>query len=283
MRSFLLLTLLCMSPLQASEWKIVKELRFSEADSALSLDLYVPQVVEPAVPCVIVIQGGGFAPQDGKRFQFVAERLASAGFAAALISYRGRPEHKYQDTLADIQAALSYVRKTGTQYGIDPKRIGATGRSAGGTLAALLAVTGKGADRIQAGVCFAGVFDFISRFTSEPQLALQPNHEAKLKSNGEWIGSNFSVDDPDWKAASAIYQLDSADPPLLFLHSRDDRTVPWLQSRDMDRAMKELGIASELKIYETGGHAVQPEGEDSLGEMVQFFQKHLRAPEVVSP
>ena len=125
----------------------------------------------------------------------------------ALISYRGRPRHRHRDTLEDLRASVRYVRSVAEERGIDPRRIGATGRSAGGTLAALLAVNGGPTEQgggIQAAVCFAGVFDFVGRFTDKEQLALQPRSEIKIKSNGEWIGPPFSSTNKEWLEASPI-------------------------------------------------------------------------------
>jgi acetyl esterase/lipase len=263
---------------ESADITIVKGLKFSEAVPELTLDLYLPEATNESVPCVITIQGGGFRAQDGQRFRSFAVHLATHGFAAALISYRGSPEHQHRDTVADVQASVRYIRSVSKTHRIDPTRLGATGRSAGGTLAALLAVTGNQADpdcRIQAAVCFAGVYDFVSRFTDKEQLAMQPKHETKIKTNGEWIGAAFSPTDKDWLAVSAITHVDPQDPSILFLHSRDDATVPWIQSRDMHLAMTRAGIPSEIRIYETGGHGVRPEGKNSLDAIVAFLRKHL--------
>ena len=80
-------------------------LAFCDVDPQLCLDLYLPKQDGGPVPCVIVIQGGGFLPQDGQRFRPFASYLAEHGMAAALIAYRGRPDHKYRDTVADAKAA----------------------------------------------------------------------------------------------------------------------------------------------------------------------------------
>ncbi|WP_182865436.1 alpha/beta hydrolase [Rhodopirellula sp. JC639] len=266
------------SPASAEDARIVKRLSFSQAAAALTLDLYLPNQTTDPVPCVITIQGGGFRPQNGQRFKPFAEHLARNGFAAALISYRGSPEHRHPDTLADVKASVRYIRSVADRYGIDADRIGAMGRSAGGTLAALLAVTGTSDDpdsQIQAAVCFAGVFDFVGRFTRQEQLAMQPNSQTKIKTNGQWIGTAFSPRDPQWLAASAITHVDPGDPPILFLHSRNDSTVPWFQSRDMHRAMTAAGVDAEILLYETGGHGVSPKHRNSLDDMVAFFHKHL--------
>jgi acetyl esterase/lipase len=264
-----------------------KGLTYSEADEGLRLDLFLPKAAGRPVPCIIVIQGGGFLAQNGQRFRPFAEHLAEHGMAAALIAYRGRPDHTYRDTLADVKAAVRFVREVGGQYNIAVDRIGAMGRSAGGTLSALLAVTGgmqefegtgghsKYSSRIQAAVAYAGVFDFVSRFTQHEQMALQPRYETKMETNGEWIGTEFSRDDPDWIAASAVRHVDKGDPPILFLHCKDDATVPWMQSRDMYAKMREAGIASRIKYYEKGGHGFKNLAEEPMAEMVKFFRETL--------
>lgn len=280
---------LASEPREDGAYSVSDGLAFTQEDASLTLDLFVPVKTEGAVPCVIVIQGGGFMPQNGQRFRSFAVYLAEHDYAAALISYRGRPDHGYRDTIADTKAAVRFVRRVAGDYDIDPNRVGAMGRSAGGTLAALLAVTageksleGRGgstaySSRIQAAVAYAGVFDFISRFTDSKQLALQPKWNAKLASNGEWIGPPFSVENRDWQFASAINHLDPDDPPILFLHCKDDSTVPWIQSRDMCAKMKQRGIDSQEKYYETGGHGFSRLGDQPMADMVAFFDKTLRA------
>jgi acetyl esterase/lipase len=251
------------------------------------MDLFLPKAADEPTACVIVIQGGGFAAQDGQKFRRFAEYFSQHGFAAALIAYRGRPDHEYRDTVADVKAAVRYVRKVSTQYNIDSDRIGAMGRSAGGTLAAVLGVTGgveelEGdagppgfSSRIQAAVALAGVFDFVSRFTDKQQIALQPKVDSKIVSNGQWIGPPFSPTDEHWLRASAINHVDEEDPPILFLSCRDDATVPWIQSQEMFEAMKEAGADPAIRLYETGGHSFGTLGEEPMAEMVRFFKNTL--------
>ncbi|MFZ5831962.1 MAG: alpha/beta hydrolase fold domain-containing protein [Planctomycetota bacterium] len=264
------------------QFTLHKGLSYSVAAPKLKLDLFLPLKAPKPMPCVVVIQGGGFLAQDGQRFRSFAEYLAENGFAAALIAYRGRPEHRYQETVADVKAAVQFVRAHSKDYGIDPDRIAAMGRSAGATLAALLAVSGgveelEGghadvSSRIQAAVGIAGVYDFVARFTEEEQTSIQPAVDTKLKTNGEWIGSAFSPTDEHWLRVSAIHHVDAADAPMLLLHSKDDRTVPWMQSRNMHEAMKKAGIASEIEISETGGHGGPATAKES---MIAFFRKVL--------
>jgi len=266
------------------EFTLHKGLVYSSVTEKLTMDLFIPQGATKAVPCVIVIQGGGFRKQDGQRFLPFAEHLAKNGFAAALIAYRGRPDNTYQNTISDIKAAVRFVRKISGDYNISSDRIGAMGRSAGATLAALLAVTGdvegfegdggheKFSSNIQAAVGISGVYDFLARYSSKEQRSLQPNLDEKKMSNCEWIGAPFSSFNEHWFRASAINHIDSEDPPMLLIHSKNDRTVPWLQSQDMHKTMIEAGISSDIEISEDGGHG-GPANAKEL--MVTFFRKVL--------
>lgn len=261
-------------------------LRFRNDAPTLQLDLFLPQNPPKAAPCVLIFQGGGFQANDGKRFRPFAEYLAENGFAAALVAYRGRPLHHYQDSLSDVRAAVRFLRANGTAYGIDPDRIGAIGHSAGATLAALLAV-GEGSKRldggsesdptvrIQAAVAISGVYDFIARFSDKEQNAMQPKRQETLHTNTEWIGTEFSRDADDWKRVSAINHVDTEDAPILLIHNRDDARVPWLQPRDMHERMKQAGVRSEIQIHETGGHGNPLRKKEA---MLAFFKKTLIPP-----
>lgn len=269
-----------------NESSIHEGIRYSHIDENLKMDLFLPQARAQPVPCVLAISGGGFRSQDGQRVRHFAEHLVASGFASALIAYRARPDNTYQTSIADAKAVVRFVRSISAKHRIDPGRIGVVGRSAGATLAALLAVTadmnefeGDGghpefSSRIQAAVGIAGTYDFVARYSAKEQTAIQPKLDKFIRSNGEWIGAPFSSTNEHWARASAINHVAAKNAPILLLHSKDDPIVPWMQSRDMHARMARAGVQSELKIYETGGH-VGPSTTMEL--MIAFLRKVLDA------
>lgn len=258
---------------------VQSNLPFSNDDSQLALDLYVPNNLSKPVPCILVIQGGGFRSQTGERFKPYAKYIAEHGFVAVLFPYRGLPDHTFTTTLSDVKSAVRYVRSVSSKYNINPDKIGAMGRSAGATLAVLAAVTGREddlseSDKIQAVVGYAGVYDFIARFSDSTQISMQPNLNTKMESNGKWIGSPFSKSNIDWQKASAINYVDKNTPPILLLHCKNDSTVPWIQSETLHNKMLTKGAMSKVIYYETGGHGFKIKNEEEhKKEMVGFFRE----------
>jgi acetyl esterase/lipase len=237
-------------------------------DQALLLDLYLPTDRKGPMPCVVVIVGGGFRAQGKDRFGPIAAYLATNGYTAPCISYRGTPEHTYLATIHDSKAAVRWVRANASRYGIHPDRIAAMGQSAGAHLATMLAVSGGVAElegdgghadqssRIQAAVSLAGVFNFISRLKDGGQQPPGKLLETKRRTNGEWVGEQFSETSAAWRQASPITHLSADDAPVLLVHCRADGTVPFAQSEEMYAAMHPLSPATRLVIYDGGGHGV---------------------------
>ena len=291
--SFLLFMALCSFSVAAqptiekkSLFTVYEKLKFAETEAEdLTLDLFIPNEIHETVPCIVVIQGGGFKSQDGQRFRHFAKYIAENHYAAALISYRGLPDNTYKTTIRDVRSAVCYICRNSVKYSIDIENIGVMGRSAGATLTALLAVGGNelfekknecDSGIIKAAVAYAGVFDFIARYTDSSHIVLQPNIKTKIASNSEWIGCPFSEDNQSWKNASAIYHADKKDPPILFIHCKDDRVVPWIQSQEMYNKMKDAGIAAEVLYFESGGHGFQVNDRELyLQPMLSFFKKHF--------
>lgn len=105
----------------------------------LKLDAYA-QRRGPRRPAVVVIHGGGGT--SGSRVAFVGqllETLTRAGYNWFSIDYRLGGTDRRADALADVRAALAFVRENAADLRIDPERIALLGEDAGASLAASLA------------------------------------------------------------------------------------------------------------------------------------------------
>ena len=108
-------------------------------DRTLEMDIYRPKDSWETLPAIVCIHGGGWNKGGKIHFKNVAQSLAAKGYVTASIDYRLSGEAPFPVHIHDCKAAVRFLRANAQKYGIDPARIGATGSSAGGHLAALLA------------------------------------------------------------------------------------------------------------------------------------------------
>ena len=111
--------------------------------TSLKGDLYQPASTGPH-PVLILIHGGSFRGGSKDRYgRSWGPYLAERGYVVFAIDYRlSTPaQTTWPQALLDCKAAVQFLRGNATALGVDPERIGIGGDSAGGTLAALVALT----------------------------------------------------------------------------------------------------------------------------------------------
>lgn len=110
-------------------------------DREVKLDLYRPARRGKPLPAIVCIHGGGWFKGNRGMTRPLAQALADRGFVTVNIAYRLSGEAKFPAAIEDAKAAVRWLRAHATTFGVDPTAIGATGLSAGGHLAALLATS----------------------------------------------------------------------------------------------------------------------------------------------
>ena len=106
--------------------------------------LYVPD--EPSGAALVYLHGGGFVSGSAQRDDAITRRLASEfGLVLLSVNYRLAPEHPYPAALDDAFDALVWLHDHARSLGVDAARIGVRGNSAGGGLAASLALRARDA------------------------------------------------------------------------------------------------------------------------------------------
>lgn len=137
------------TPLPRGE-KIIHRLTYAHRPTGdLHLDIYLPATKGPH-PLVLWIHGGGWK-YGFAGFQFYLRKLTREGFAVATIQYRLSGTAKYPAQSEDAKEAFEWLRAHGAQYGLRADHMFLGGASAGGQLAALLALQ-EGRSKVS-GVC----------------------------------------------------------------------------------------------------------------------------------
>lgn len=255
-----------------------RDVAYLPPDRDEKADLYLPAERKPGVraPAVLIIHGGGWTGGDkgAAREINIGSTLALNGYVALSINYALAEEGRvtWPQNLHDCKTAVRWLRANADRLQIDPDHIGVIGGSAGGHLAAMVAVTGPsdGLDpagpygefscRVNCAVDLYGPIDLTSR----------PEHKMFGKTNAEA---------PElYKRASPTTHLDKSDPPILILHGTADTTVPLEQSQLFDAALTKAGIEHELIVVEGAPHTfhLQPKQRDLRPVVLGFFDKHLK-------
>lgn len=108
--------------------------------------VYVPDLEGP-LPLYLDIHGGGWWMGDGYPFEAATTQLAAnMGAVVVSVDYRLAPEHPYPAAIDDVWAALNWMSAHAAELGGDPSRIAIGGGSAGGNLAAALALRARDED-----------------------------------------------------------------------------------------------------------------------------------------
>ena len=123
----------------------------------LALDTYV-QHGSARRPSVVVIHGGGWS--SGSRVAHIGqilEALTRAGYNWFALDYRLGGVGQIDASLADVRAALGFVRCHAAEFGIDPNRFVLLGEDSGANLAARL-VTER-PEGVVGAVLIGGLYD----------------------------------------------------------------------------------------------------------------------------
>jgi acetyl esterase len=110
----------------------------------IPIRIYRPAAAPDQAPCVLYFHGGGFMKGDLDSSGTVAWGLAQeTGAVVVSVDYRLAPEHRYPAAFDDCFSVLADVADGADRYGVDPARIAVCGDSAGGNLAAAVALAAR--------------------------------------------------------------------------------------------------------------------------------------------
>jgi acetyl esterase/lipase len=209
------------------------------------LDVYRPRERGRDAPVLVYIHGGGWVIGD-KREQGLPMMLylAAQGWVCVTVNYRLSPGATWPDHLVDCKRAVAWVRENIAAHGGDPSFVAVSGGSAGGHLAALVALT-AGEDHMQPGfegrdtsvdacIPFYGVYDFTNR-------------DGVRGSGFAWfIGRTVLKkrmrDHPEaFRDASPMDHVGAGAPPFMVVHGANDSLVPVAEARSFVRMLRQMG------------------------------------------
>ena len=216
-----------------------------------TVTIYPPQGRNTGA-AMMVFPGGGYEvlaiDLEGSE---ICDWITSKGVTCILLKYRvpqaWRPGKErierapaVQLALQDAQRAMSLTRQLAPSLGIDPRKIGVIGFSAGGHLVAAIS---------NAEARSYPPVDATDRQSPRPDfaIALYPGHIRDWHLPGDT--GNTSTKLAPWITISRRA------PPTFILHSVSDPTDSVYQSFAYAMALEQAGVPLEMHLYAEGGHA----------------------------
>lgn len=262
-----------------------RDLKYAKGDSAkFTLDVYAPKTIGNPRPLIVWVHGGGW--RNGSKDRCPVLPFLEKGYVVASINYRLSGEAIFPAQIEDCKAAIRWLRAHAKTYGIDAKRVGVWGSSAGGHLVALLGTSGDVKDleqqhehrdqssRVQAVVDFFGPTDLLQM--DDHALPTAPfKHNAADSPESKFIGGQITKHPERVARVNPITYVTKDDPPFLIVHGDQDRLVPTHQSRILHAALTKAGVDSTLHIVKGAGHGFG-RNADVAERVVAFFKKHLK-------
>ncbi|HEY4989503.1 MAG TPA: alpha/beta hydrolase [Opitutaceae bacterium] len=200
-----------------------------------TITVYKPPADKDTGAAVVVCPGGGYwilaYDLEGSE---VCEWLNSIGVTGVLLKYRvprreGLPP--YTAALQDAQRAFGLVREHAKDWGIDPKRVGVLGFSAGGNLCAVLSASG------------ARTYPHVD---AADDLSCHPDFQVL-------IYPAYLVKEGGGYTATAETKVSASTPPTFLAMAQDD-PVHVENILGYAMALQEAKVPMEMHLYPTGGH-----------------------------
>ncbi len=185
---------------------------------------------------LIICPGGGYNilawPKEGLE---IAEYFNSVGVTCAVLQYRvprRNPDLPHAEPLQDAQRAIRVMRTRAKEWGIDSKRVGILGFSAGGHLTTM------------AGLHWSK--PTYSRVDDADDLSARPDFICP-------IYPAYYADENKPGPLSDLMKVTKETPPTFIAVTNDDKLRGY-NAAQFYIELKKVGVSAELHIYHKGGH-----------------------------
>lgn len=256
--------------LRSSDYKGVEVREFTyTTHDGYALELAVDlAAAEGPTPVVFYLHGGGWARGNNGSFralsQYMAKQRSVTGVRIAY-TLAPQPGADVRVSIADVEAAVQWVRDHAAELNVDPARMGFVGNSAGAHLAAVAAMTTPEAKAL---VGTSGIYDLLTAAIC--QRSKDPQRIAYFCDRDERV----------LRDASPLHRIPRRGAPaaLLFCGTADI-TVECTQSEAFAEALRRRGARVSLAVYPNYDHNLGAKASDKMEEVffrtVDFLTENL--------
>ena len=243
--------------------------------------IYWPQAPGPR-PAIAYYHGGGHVIGSLDSHDLVARNLCGGAEAVVLsVDYRMGPEHRFPAAVEDSFAALEWLHANAASLGADAERLGVHGDSAGGNLAAVVAILARdrGGPRLRLQSLVYPVCDF--RMRSESYGRYATGCGILTAEAMKWFRGHYvrTLDDAaDWRASPGLAPDLAGVAPAILIAAECD--VLHDEGLAYAERLKAAGVAVEYRRYAGMIHAffgMMPNVDDALNAQRAVWAAFRRA------
>ncbi len=230
-----------------------KEKSIEVDGAAVKLTVVRPVGATGELPAFMFFHGGGWVLGDFPTHErFVRDLVAGSGAVAVFVNYTPSPEAHYPIAINQAYAATKWVAEHGKEIGVDGKRLAVAGNSAGGNMAAVVAIMAKEKQgpEIKLQLLFWPVTDATFETASYNQFATDRFLTKKMMM---WFWDNYTTDANTRKdihaspAQATVEQLKGL-PPAFVMTAEND--VLRDEGEAYARKLGEAGVVVSAVRYD---------------------------------
>ncbi len=259
------------------ELKSVQPLSIPSPAGSILARVYTPVNLRRAAgmaPCLVFFHGGGWVIGNLDSHDVVCRKLADEGQCMVIaVDYRLAPEHKFPAAVHDAIAATNWIAGHAKELGIDASRLIVGGDSAGGNLAAVVAMSARDGNgpAIAGQVLIYPATDFTMMHPShrEPETSLLLTHSVIRWFRDHYLNGPADID--DWRASPARAKTLAGLPPAYVLTAGADPLRD--EGDEYARRLKEAGVPVTYRTFPGQFH-----GFFTMGKLLP--QANLAAAEI---
>ncbi len=165
-----------------------KDMTYPIADGTQPIRIYTPENAGSGpLPVIVYYHGGGWVIANLDTYESSAMALAKkTGAIVASVEYRRAPENKFPAAHEDSFAAYKWVVANAGQFGGDPAKLAVAGESAGGNLAANVAIMARD-QKVQAPLAMLLVYPVAGTDMTTPSYIANQNAMPLSKGAMMWF------------------------------------------------------------------------------------------------
>lgn len=246
---------------------LIGRLDNATTDPAPLLTYFPPAEEVKTDIALIVFPGGGYKNLSEHEGEGYAEYFSSHGIHCFVVKYRlGSDGHRHPAMLEDALAAIQTVRRESRGFGVNPRKIGVVGSSAGGHIAAHAMVDFKLRD---GGVSPRPDFGILCY----PVISAK----ADFRHQGSFDSLIGEAPTPGQTEEVSLETRVTGDtPPCFIWHTAEDTAVPAENSMVFAQALRANNVPFELHLYDRGRHGLGLGTEhDWEADAVKWLEKIL--------